>query len=73
MNQGKMESHLMVVYFCSDSFSEPCGVSIVSLFGNNKEFEMIDVYIVQDGISTQNIVFIEMRKREVFFGDPSLQ
>lgn len=84
MNQGKMESHLTVVYFCSDSFSEPCGVSIVSLFENNKEFEMIDVYIVQDGISThnidrfnqmaenyeRNIVFIEMPKPEVFFGDP---
>lgn len=43
-----------VVYCCSDLFAEVCGVSIVSLFENNKHFSAIHVYIVDDGISQAN-------------------
>lgn len=42
---------LYLAYFISDSFAEPCGVSICSLFDNNTDFNDIIVYIVEDNIS----------------------
>jgi lipopolysaccharide biosynthesis glycosyltransferase len=43
-----------VVYFCSDFFSEMCGVSIESLFENNKDVAGIHCYIVESGITEEN-------------------
>lgn len=45
---------LVGAYFISDSFAEPCGVSICSLFENNKDFKDIIVYIIEDNISDIN-------------------
>ena len=45
---------LVVVYFASNSYAEPCGVSICSLFENNKSFKDIVVYIIEDNISSMN-------------------
>ena len=43
-----------VVYSSSDSYAELCGISIVSLFENNKNVDSINVYIVDNGISKDN-------------------
>lgn len=43
-----------VVYSSSDLYSEICGVSIVSLFENNKDVDEITVYIIDNNISKLN-------------------
>ena len=43
-----------VVYSSSDSYSETCGISIVSLFENNLDVEQIRVVIVDNDISSCN-------------------
>lgn len=43
-----------IVYSSSDSYSEICGISIVSLFENNKDIDDIHVYIVDNDISEIN-------------------
>lgn len=48
------KNQLVVAYFVSDLYAEPCGVSICSLFENNKDFQDITVYIVEDNISAIN-------------------
>ncbi len=72
-----------VAYCCSNLFSEVCGVSIVSLFENNKDLDSIYVYILEDRISKDNkerflslaksysrkIVFIPMPSPEEFYYD----
>lgn len=72
-----------VVYCCSDLFAEVCGVSIVSLFENNKHIPEINVYIVDDSISetnktrfnqmakeySRNISFIPMPDPSEFYHD----
>lgn len=74
---------MTAVYFSSNLFAEPCGVSIASLFENNKDFDKITVYIVEDKISEENknrfdalakqygreIEFISMPDPKVFFDD----
>ena len=76
-------SKLVVAYFTSDLYAEPCGVSICSLFENNKCFSEIEVYIVDAGISKENkervnfladkynrsIKYVERPVPESFFGD----
>ena len=42
-----------VLYFCSDAFVSVASVSIVSLLDNNKEFDEIIIYVVDDGISEE--------------------
>lgn len=75
--------NMNIVYFSSDLFAEPCGVSITSLFENNKDFEQITVFIVEDKISDENkhrfdtlaqqygreIKFISMPVPQIFFED----
>ncbi len=43
-----------IVYSSSDSYSEICGISIVSLLENNKDVEHIDIYIIDNGITDEN-------------------
>lgn len=43
-----------VVYSSSDLYSELCGISIVSLFENNKDIDDIIVYIIDNNISDKN-------------------
>lgn len=47
-------SELNVAYCSSDLFSEVCAVSIVSLFENNKSFEKINVFVIDEQISQRN-------------------
>lgn len=82
-NDVAFNRNITVVYISSDLFAEPCGVSIASLFENNKDFETITVYIVEDKISKINkerlyalankykrcIKFIKMPIPETFFDD----
>jgi len=72
-----------VVYCSSDLFAEVCSVSIVSLFENNRYLDQINVYVIDDGISSQNrermtnmarqygrtITFIPMPDPSEFYGD----
>lgn len=48
-----------VVYSSSDSYAEICGISIVSLFENNKDVEEINVYIIDNDISKLNKTRLE--------------
>lgn len=43
-----------IVYSSSDSYSEICGISIVSLFENNRDVDDIKVFIVDNDISAVN-------------------
>lgn len=52
-------NELHVVYASDDMFSEILGVSMVSLLHNNKEFEDINVYILDSGVSDENKKNIE--------------
>lgn len=77
------EDSLVAVYFSSNLFAEPCGVSIASLFENNKDFSSITVYIIEDKIDESNkrkiqdiagafgrtIITIPMPNPQKFFGD----
>lgn len=51
---SKFSEKLIVAYFVSDLYAEQCGVSLCSLFENNKEFREIVVYIIEDNISPAN-------------------
>lgn len=46
---------LNVVYSSDNNYAQHAGVSILSLFENNKHFNKIDVYIIQDKIDKENI------------------
>ena len=48
-----MSTSLNVLYFSSDLFVDVAATSIVSLLENNKSFEVIKVYIIDDGISNE--------------------
>jgi len=79
-------SELNAVYCCSDFFSEVCGVSIVSLFENNKHINTINIYIIDDNISVTNkerllmiaesycrcLIFIPLPDPAKFFKDKRL-
>lgn len=52
-----------VVYHSSDFFAPTLGVSMASLFENNKEAQEINVYIIENGIAEEN------RKKLMSLGD----
>ncbi len=72
-----------VVYCSSDLFAEVCGVSIASLFENNRHLAQITVYVIDDAISETNkarllslaegygrrVVFIPLPNAAEFYGD----
>lgn len=64
---------MKVVYSSSDSYSEIAGVSMISLFENNKEEEKIKVFIIDNGISLNNRrnlqVIADKYQRELEFLD----
>ena len=78
-----MNRDLKAVYFVSELFAEPCAVSMASLFENNREFERITVFVIQDGMSQKSqeclqklaaaygrkVILIPMPDPAVFFGD----
>lgn len=45
---------ISVIYSTDDNYAMHAGISIISLFSNNKEFEEIDVYIIDNNISVDN-------------------
>ena len=77
-------SKLNVLYFFSDLFADVAATSIVSLLENNKSFEGITVYIIDDSISNQkremlnilissynrDVMYIEAPDPSVFFDFP---
>lgn len=48
-----MNISLNVLYFSSDLFVDVAASSIVSLLENNKSFEDIKIYVIDDGISNE--------------------
>lgn len=46
--------NLVVVYSSDDNYAQHTGVSIISLFENNKHFNEIDIYIIENNISEKN-------------------
>ena len=60
-----------VVYFCSDFFAEICGVSIESLFENNKDINSITCYVVEKNISEVNkkrlVSIAKEKERKIIF------
>ncbi len=51
---GRRRETMNIVYYCSDLFSEICGVAIQSLVENNTDSDEIMIYIVEDKISETN-------------------
>ena len=47
------KTKLNVLYFSSDLFADVAAVSMISLLENNKEFENITIYMIDDGISDE--------------------
>lgn len=45
---------LNVVYSSDNNYAQHVGVSMLSLFENNKEFNCITIYLVEDNISVEN-------------------
>ncbi|WP_273832014.1 glycosyltransferase family 8 protein [Guptibacillus sedimenti] len=45
---------ISVVYSSDNNYAQHVGVSILSVFENNQEFENIDVYLIENNISTIN-------------------
>lgn len=64
-----------IVYASDNNFAEILGISMISLFENNKECSEITVYILDDGISKDNkekLLFVaEAYGREIYFLDIS--
>ncbi len=58
--QKKGESAVQIVYASDDRFAEIMGVSIVSLFENNKNIDEINVYILDSCIANNNKEKIEL-------------
>ncbi len=60
-----------VMYASDDNYAEIMGVSILSLLKNNTEISNINIYIVEDGISQDNVRkihdMVEVYHRNVFF------
>lgn len=50
-----MEKILNVLYQSDNNYADLTGVSIISLFENNKHLQEINVYILNDNISAENI------------------
>lgn len=44
-----------IVYASDDHYAFLAGVSMISLFKNNRDFESLNVYILSDHISKKNI------------------
>lgn len=65
------KDNMNVMYAADDNFAEIMGVSILSLLKNNTQMSNIDIYIVEDGISEDNIRkikdMVEAYHRKVFF------
>lgn len=76
--------NLTAIYFASDMFAEPCGVSLASLFESNRDFDTITVYIMEDKMSPcsrlrleqiarnygRTLHFLAMPDPGTYFGDP---
>ena len=43
-----------IVYSCDDNYAQHTGVSIISLLENNKHFDEINIYIVDNDIKNEN-------------------
>lgn len=52
------ENQLYVIYHSSDSFAEVTGVSMVSLFENNKQMDRIQVLYIERGMSDENKITV---------------
>ena len=62
-----------VVYSSSDSYSELCGISIISLLENNKDVNSITIFVINNNISELNkqrlISTVSKYNREIIFVD----
>ncbi|MNI12993.1 General stress protein A [compost metagenome] len=54
IEEGKLIMNLRVVYSSDNNYAQHVGVSMLSLFQNNKEFNHIDVYLIENNISIEN-------------------
>lgn len=54
-NEDKMSKILNVLYQSDDNYALPTGISMLSLFENNKHLDEINIYYLDDCISEKNI------------------
>lgn len=47
-----------IAYACDDNYIEQTGISLISLFENNKHIKKLEVFIIDDGIEKKNIIKI---------------
>lgn len=53
-NARYVRSYMNILYIFDDNYADISGVSIYSLFDNNKDIDVIELYIVDGGISENN-------------------
>lgn len=58
MNNHFNSNEASVVYASDDRFAEILGISIVSIFENNRDMDLINLYILDSGISSKNKKYI---------------
>lgn len=51
---SQVDHNLQVVYASDDKFAEILGVSLTSLYENNKAMEQINIYVLDSGITSSN-------------------
>lgn len=56
---GEVGIRVNILYASDDNYASIMGISILSLFENNRDVENIQVYIINDDISEENITKIE--------------
>lgn len=54
VRMSKVDRNLHVVYGADDKFAEILGVSLTSLYENNKVMEQINIYVLNNGITASN-------------------
>lgn len=54
VRMSKVNRNLHVVYASDDKFAEILGVSLTSLYENNKAMEQINIYVLDSGITVSN-------------------
>ena len=52
-------AELKVAYACNDGYIMQTGISLISLFENNRHFDAITLYMISCGISKEKLSVIE--------------
>lgn len=62
---------LNIMYSCNDNYAMQAGVSIISLLENNKDFQQINIFFIEDNLSADSIKklknIVDNYNRNIYF------